>query len=94
MCWRVEHASVYSGSFVLADAGALHDAWVPFSLDPVGYPSQIRESRFRFFGTDASMEQLATVAFWQDKKGVTDISELRRVTWVMKGGRVYKETVK
>lgn len=35
----------------------------------VGYPSQIRESRFRFFGTDASMEQLATVAFWQDKKG-------------------------
>ncbi|MDX3747006.1 Gfo/Idh/MocA family oxidoreductase [Streptomyces sp. AK08-02] len=42
----------------------------------VGYPSQIRESRFRFFGTEASMEQLATVAFWQDKKGVTDISEL------------------
>lgn len=35
----------------------------------VGYPSHIRESRFRFFGTDASMEQLATVSFWQDKKG-------------------------
>ncbi|WP_338703164.1 Gfo/Idh/MocA family oxidoreductase [Streptomyces sp. Q6] len=44
----------------------------------VGYPSHIRESRFRFFGTDASMEQLATVSFWQDKKGVTDISELLR----------------
>jgi hypothetical protein len=42
----------------------------------VGYPSHIRESRFRFFGTDASMEQLATVSFWQDKKGVQDISEL------------------
>jgi len=42
----------------------------------VGYPSHIRESRFRFFGTDASMEQLATVALWQDKKGVRDISEL------------------
>jgi hypothetical protein len=42
----------------------------------VGYPSHIRESRFRFFGTDASMEQLATVSFWQDKKGVRDISEL------------------
>ncbi|MFI9585483.1 Gfo/Idh/MocA family protein [Streptomyces sp. NPDC052236] len=41
----------------------------------VGYPSHIRESRFRFFGTDASMEQLATVSFWQDKKEVTDISE-------------------
>ncbi|MGY0020782.1 Gfo/Idh/MocA family protein [Streptomyces sp. cg35] len=44
----------------------------------VGYPSHIRESRFRFFGTDASMEQLATVSLWQDKKGVTDISELLR----------------
>lgn len=42
----------------------------------VGYPSHIRESRFRFFGTDASMEQLATVSFWQDKKGVRDITEL------------------
>ncbi|NGN64827.1 Gfo/Idh/MocA family oxidoreductase [Streptomyces sp. A7024] len=42
----------------------------------VGYPSHIRESRFRFFGTEASMEQLATVSFWQDKKGATDISEL------------------
>lgn len=42
----------------------------------VGYPSHIRESRFRFFGTDASMEQLATVALWQDKEGVRDISEL------------------
>ena len=42
----------------------------------VGYPSQIRESRFRFFGTEASMEQLATVAFWQDKRGIEEISEL------------------
>ncbi|CAL9277657.1 MULTISPECIES: Gfo/Idh/MocA family protein [Streptomyces] len=42
----------------------------------VGYPAHIRESRFRFFGTEASMEQLATVALWQDKTGVEDISEL------------------
>ncbi|MCK1823323.1 Gfo/Idh/MocA family oxidoreductase [Streptomyces sp. XM83C] len=42
----------------------------------VGYPAFIRESRFRFFGTEASMEQLATVALWQDKKGVRDISGL------------------
>ena len=42
----------------------------------VGYPSHIRESRFRFFGTEASMEQLATVALWQDKKGVRDITGL------------------
>ena len=42
----------------------------------VGYPSHIRESRFRFFGTEGSFEQLATVSLWQDKEGVTDVSEL------------------
>lgn len=41
----------------------------------VGYPSHIRESRFRFFGTDGSFEQLATVSLWQDKSGVRDVSE-------------------
>jgi predicted dehydrogenase len=42
----------------------------------VGYPAHLRESRFRFFGTQASMEQLATVALWQDRDGVEDITEL------------------
>ncbi len=41
----------------------------------VGYPSHIRESRFRYFGTEASMEQLATVSHWYTKEGVTDITE-------------------
>ncbi|MEW1823399.1 Gfo/Idh/MocA family oxidoreductase [Arthrobacter sp. NPDC080031] len=41
----------------------------------VGYPSHIRESRFRFFGTEASFEQLATTTLWQDKKGVLDVSD-------------------
>ncbi|MFH8569396.1 Gfo/Idh/MocA family protein [Streptomyces sp. NPDC017993] len=41
----------------------------------VGYPCHIRESRFRFFGTEGSFEQLATVSLWQDKKGVTDVSQ-------------------
>jgi predicted dehydrogenase len=42
----------------------------------VGYPSHLRESRFRYFGTDGSFEQLATVSVWQDKEGVEDVSEL------------------
>ncbi|MGW2514378.1 Gfo/Idh/MocA family protein [Streptomyces scopuliridis] len=41
----------------------------------VGYPSHIRESRFRFFGTEASLEQLATVSFWQNKEGVQDVTD-------------------
>ena len=41
----------------------------------VGYPSHLRESRFRYFGTEASFEQLALVSVWQDKHAVTDISD-------------------
>lgn len=42
----------------------------------VGYPSPLRESRFSFFGTHASFEQLATISIWQDKQGTTDVSKL------------------
>ncbi|MFC7597660.1 Gfo/Idh/MocA family protein [Terrabacter sp. GCM10028922] len=41
----------------------------------VGYPSHVRESRFRFFGTEASLEQLVNVSLWQDREDVTDITE-------------------
>lgn len=42
----------------------------------VGYPSWIRESRFRFFGTEGSFEQIVTTSLWQDKSGVRDVTEL------------------
>ena len=42
----------------------------------VGYPSHIRESRLRVFGTEGSFEQLATTTFWQNKEGVEDIEHL------------------
>ncbi|MBO1269764.1 Gfo/Idh/MocA family protein [Arthrobacter cavernae] len=41
----------------------------------VGYPSHLRESRFRYFGTEGSFEQLVETAVWQDKDGFTDVSE-------------------
>jgi predicted dehydrogenase len=41
----------------------------------VGYPSHVRESRFRFFGTEASLEQLVNVSLWQDREDVSDITE-------------------
>ena len=44
----------------------------------VGYPSAHRESRFRFFGTEASFEQIATVSLWQSKVHTEDVSELLR----------------
>jgi predicted dehydrogenase len=42
----------------------------------VGYPSHIRESRFRWFGTEGSFEQLALTTVWQNRRGVEDISHL------------------
>lgn len=40
VCWRVGYAGVYSGSFVLYDAGALDGLWRAYSADPDGYPRQ------------------------------------------------------
>jgi predicted dehydrogenase len=41
----------------------------------VGFPSYIRESRFRWFGTEASFEEMTTTAYRQDKQGVLDVSD-------------------
>ena len=57
--------------FELNDGGVMRTN----EMRRVGYPSHIRESRFRFFGTEASFEQLAKVTVWQDKSDVRDISE-------------------
>lgn len=43
--WQVGHAGVYSGSFVLADAGALDGAWQWFRRDPIGYPLRASSER-------------------------------------------------
>jgi hypothetical protein len=40
--WKVGHAGVYSGSFLLADVGALDGAWQRFAADPVGYPAGLQ----------------------------------------------------
>ncbi len=63
-----------SALFELADGGVMRTN----EMRRVGYPAHIKESRFRFFGTEASLEQLATVSLWQDKHEVTDVSELLR----------------
>jgi predicted dehydrogenase len=61
-----------SALFELADGGTMRIN----EMRRVGYPSHMRESRFRFFGTEGSLEQLAHVSVWQDKTGVEDISSL------------------
>ena len=61
-----------SALFELADGGVMRIN----EMRRVGYPAYIRESRFRFFGTEGSFEQLAEVSVWQDKERVTDVSTL------------------
>lgn len=57
--------------FELSDGGVLRTN----EMRRVGYPSPIRESRFRFFGTQASFEQLAHQTVWNTKEESQDISE-------------------
>lgn len=56
--------------FALADGGVMRTN----EMRRVGYPSHLKESRFRFFGTEGSLEQLATVSLWQTKEGVEDVT--------------------
>lgn len=42
----------------------------------VGYPSHIRESRFRFFGEEASFEETVDVTYVHDKEHVVDVTGL------------------
>lgn len=58
--------------FELADGGVVRTN----EMRRVGYPTQIRESRFRFFGTHGSFEQLAEVSVWQDNQRVYDVTDL------------------
>src|SRR5699024_9189168 len=57
--------------FELSDGGVLRTN----EMRRVGYPSPIRESRFRFFGTQASFEQLALQTVWDIEEESQDISE-------------------
>lgn len=61
-----------SALFELADGGVMRIN----EMRRVGYPSHIRESRFRYFGTEASFEQLANVAVFQTKEGIQDVTGL------------------
>lgn len=60
-----------SALFATADGGAMRTN----EMRRVGYPSHIRESRLRVFGTEGSFEQLATVSLWQTREGVEDVTE-------------------
>ena len=61
-----------SALFALSDGGVMRTN----EFRRVGYPSHLRESRLRVFGTEGSFEQLATVSLWQTRDGVEDVTEL------------------
>jgi predicted dehydrogenase len=63
-----------TGLFEMADGGVMRTN----EMRRVGYPSHLRESRFRFFGTEGSLEQLAETSVWQTKTGTEDITDLLR----------------
>jgi predicted dehydrogenase len=59
-----------TGLFEVADGGSFRVN----EFRRVGFPSYIRESRFRWFGTQASFEEMTTTAYRQDRSGVIDVS--------------------
>ncbi len=69
--WKVGHAGVYSGSFLLADAGALDGAWRLFEADPDGYPASLQP---RGVASDQAMvndwlSRQPPIPFWTEADG-------------------------
>jgi len=60
--------------FGLADGGTMRTN----EFRRVGHPGRVHESRFRFYGTDAVMEQTSTGASWSTRDEISDIGELFR----------------
>ncbi len=71
VCWKVGYASVYSGSFVLFDADALHGLWTLFKADPDGYPKTAWPSGV---GSDQAMlnhylKKQPPIPHWTERDG-------------------------
>lgn len=58
--------------FALGDGGTMRTN----EFRRVGHPASVHESRFRFYGTDAVMEQTSTGAAFSDRDSIADISDL------------------
>lgn len=71
VCWRVNHAQVYSGSFVLMNAGVLDGLYRRFASDPTGYPARVQP---RGVASDQAMlnhwlRSQAPIPFWTEADG-------------------------
>lgn len=68
--WKVGYAGVYSGSFVLYDAGALDGLYRAYKADPDGYPKRAQP---KGCGSDQSMMNLylagRKVPHWTERDG-------------------------
>lgn len=70
--YKVGHAGVMSGSFLLADAGALDGAYQKFRSDPDGYPKRLQPNGV---ASDQAMvnDWLKTqppIPFWTEADGI------------------------
>lgn len=84
--WRVGYAGVLSGSFILADVGALDGAWRAFRDDPDGFPMRTGEKRasdqamlnyWLRYGRAAHERRARPIAEWTESDGF--------VTWFGRG---------
>lgn len=70
--WKVQHAGVYSGSFLLMDAGVLDPLWRQFDQDPEGLPKRAQP---RGVGSDQAMfnwyleRRGMQIATWRERDG-------------------------
>lgn len=72
VCWRVGYANVYTGAWVLFDAGALDGAWDAFRRDPEGFPASTgqRNASETAMLTHWIRSRRVPVAEWTERDGL------------------------
>jgi hypothetical protein len=75
VCWKVGYAGVFSGSWLLMDAGELDGLWRQFEADPDGYPRKVSQEKVP---SDQAMlnaylarcRRKPPVPFWTEAQGL------------------------
>lgn len=62
--WQVQHAKVFSGSFLLMDAGVLDPLWRKFEADPEGYPKTAGHGIGKHAPSDQAMLNAYLQKYW------------------------------
>lgn len=76
VCWKVAHAQVFSGSFILMNAGVLDGLYRQYAADPEGFPRRVQprgvpsdQAMLNYYLGNDTYPEYSTVPYWTEADG-------------------------